>query len=277
LEWDYTFLISLSDDSLPSRKGAQDIIGERRLFYVAVTRARQRMFMTYHGNERALSRFVREIGYQLLTFHGLAKYALSEFEVGGAVPSLQSLLDCLDGDEWAKVREAGLLPWREDIVESPLTVQRILPSGESYRLPSWADQRDFEAFLRLWLKRCLLELGGWQQEYTDPMRERMIFTVRIFQEDAEFWSQWRDEFDQMMINQEGKCYICKGDNGSIALCIDHDHLTGKVRGLLCNKCNRGLGLFSDDLVLLKRAMNYLIDGVVIKQETINYQPLQLVK
>lgn len=198
LEWDYTFLISLNDDCLPSRKDPGSIIGERRLFYVAVTRARQRMFMTYHGNDRTLSRFVREIGYQHLTFHGLAKYALSEFEVGGAVPSLQSLLDCLDGDEWAKVREAGLLPWREDIVDSPLTVQRILPSGESYRLPSWADQRDFEAFLRLWLKRCLLELGGWQQGYTDPMRERMIFTVRIFQEDAEFWSKWRDEFDQMM-------------------------------------------------------------------------------
>lgn len=86
-----------------------------------------------------------------------------------------------------------------------------------------------------------------------------------------------DEFDQMMTNQEGKCYICKGDNGSIALCIDHDHLTGKVRGLLCNKCNRGLGLFSDDLVLLKRAMNYLIHGVVVKEQIITYEPLKLVK
>ena len=86
-----------------------------------------------------------------------------------------------------------------------------------------------------------------------------------------------DEFDQMMINQESKCYICKGNNGSIALCIDHDHLTGKVRGLLCNKCNRGLGLFSDDLVLLKRAMDYLIHGVLIKQEAITYEPLKLVK
>jgi len=86
-----------------------------------------------------------------------------------------------------------------------------------------------------------------------------------------------NQFDQMMINQEGKCYICKGDNGSIALCIDHDHLTGKVRGLLCNKCNRGLGLFSDDLVLLKRAMSYLIDGVKpAKDETI-YEPLRLVQ
>ena len=196
LEWDYTFLISLSDDSLPSRKGTQDIIGERRLFYVAVTRARQRMFMTYHGNERALSRFVREIGYQLLTFHGLAKYALSEFEVGGASPTLQSLLDCLDGDEWQQVRKEQLLPWKEEL--APLTESRLFPSGESWKLPSWADSKDFEAFLRLWIKRCILELRGFTEEYKDPLRERMIFTIRVFQEDTEFWLKWREEFDLMV-------------------------------------------------------------------------------
>lgn len=197
LEWDYTFLVSLSDDSLPSRKDAQSIIGERRLFYVAVTRARQRMFMTYHGNERCLSRFVREIGYQLLTFHGLAKYALSEYEVGGCSPTLQSLLDCLDGDEWQTVRSLNLMPWRED-EPAPLVENRLFPKGESWRLPNWADTRDFESFLRLWIKRCILELRGWREDYKDPLRERMIFTIRVFQEDHAFWHQWREEFDAMI-------------------------------------------------------------------------------
>jgi hypothetical protein len=197
LEWDYTFLVSLSDDNLPSRKGAQDIIGERRLFYVAVTRARQRMFMTYHGNERCLSRFVREIGYQLLTFHGLAKYALSEFEVGSADPTLQGLLDCLDGDEWQAIRSERLLPWQEDETV-PLKETTLYSTGESWKIPAWADVRDFEAFLRLWIKRCLLELRGWLDEYKDPLRERMIFTIRVFQEDVEFWSLYREEFDLMV-------------------------------------------------------------------------------
>jgi hypothetical protein len=197
LEWDYTFLISLSDDMLPSRKTPNEIIGERRLFYVAVTRARQRMFLTYHGNERCLTRFVREIGYQLCTFHGLAKYALSEFEVGGLAPSLQGLLDSLDGDEWQQVRQQGLLPWRED-EDSPIEFRRIFPNGESWKLPVWADTHDFEAFLRLWIKRCLLELRGWTEPYKDPLRERMIFTVRVFQEDQAFWTQWREEFDLMI-------------------------------------------------------------------------------
>jgi hypothetical protein len=197
LEWDYTFLISLSDDSLPSRKGPNDIIGERRLFYVAVTRARKRMFLTYHGNERCLSRFIREIGYQLLTFHGLAKYALSEVEVEGASPSLQSLLDNLDGDEWQEVRSSGLLPWRETEIP-PIEEKQLFPRGESWKIPSWTDTKDFEAFVSLWIKRCILELRGWTEPFKDPLRERMIFTIRIFYEDYEFWNTWREEFDLMV-------------------------------------------------------------------------------
>ena len=198
LEWDYTFCISLSDDTLPSKKTPNEIIGERRLFYVAVTRARQRMFLTYHGNERCLTRFVREIGYQQLTYHGLARYALSEFEVSGMAPSLQGLLDCLDGDDWQTVRSLNLLPWQENAREIPIIETRLFPNGESWKIPTWSDNRDFECFLRLWIKRCILQLRGWREDYKDPLRERMIFTVRIFQEDKEFWEQWREEFDGMI-------------------------------------------------------------------------------
>lgn len=198
LEWDYTFLISLSDDTLPSKKTPSEIIGERRLFYVAVTRARKRMFLTYHGNERNLTRFVREIGYQSLTFHGLAKYALSEFEVGGFAPSLQGLLDSLDGEEWQTVRAMNLLPWNELDAADQIKEEKLFPGGESWRIPSWADPRDFEAFLRLWIKRCVLELRGWSEDYKDPLRERMIFTIRVFQEDLEFWGAWREEFHLMV-------------------------------------------------------------------------------
>ena len=46
LEWDVTFCICLSDDRLPGRKGKEDVIGERRLFYVGITRARKRLILT---------------------------------------------------------------------------------------------------------------------------------------------------------------------------------------------------------------------------------------
>ena len=51
-----------------------------------------------------------------------------------------------------------------------------------------------------------------------------------------------------------ECVIC-GDAG--LLVVDHDHVTGQVRGMLCNHCNRGLGHFRDDPTLLEFAAQYL--------------------
>lgn len=51
------------------------------------------------------------------------------------------------------------------------------------------------------------------------------------------------------------CVIC-GSTGD--LCVDHSHRTGRVRGLLCAPCNKGLGHFRDDPTLLLRAADYLL-------------------
>lgn len=71
------------------------------------------------------------------------------------------------------------------------------------------------------------------------------------------------EFFLFMERQDWKCAICKTygfkmrDNHISGLNCDHDHKTGKVRGLLCHNCNRGLGLFQDNTTFLKSAINYL--------------------
>ncbi len=69
------------------------------------------------------------------------------------------------------------------------------------------------------------------------------------------------DHDAMIKKQNGVCVICGDPPGVIGrwstLHIDHDHATGKVRGLLCHGCNVGLGLFRDSSKFLKNAARYL--------------------
>lgn len=65
-----------------------------------------------------------------------------------------------------------------------------------------------------------------------------------------------DQHAAMLRAQDGRCAICL-TKPSVDLCIDHDHATGRVRGLLCGRCNKALGGFKDDQDALLRALKYL--------------------
>lgn len=64
------------------------------------------------------------------------------------------------------------------------------------------------------------------------------------------------EFAAMYFEQDGECAICHVRE---AKQVDHDHATGKVRGLLCYRCNVGLGYFMDSVQNLANAIVYLED------------------
>lgn len=69
----------------------------------------------------------------------------------------------------------------------------------------------------------------------------------------------QEDFDKMFSEQGGRCKICgtHQEHCRRTLAIDHCHTTGKVRGLLCDNCNRGLGFFKDNIESLKAAIKYL--------------------
>jgi len=65
-----------------------------------------------------------------------------------------------------------------------------------------------------------------------------------------------EEFDFLVVAQGGRCAIC-GKKDDHQLHIDHDHGTGRVRGLLCGSCNRAMGLFHEDPNRFRSAELYL--------------------
>ena len=65
-------------------------------------------------------------------------------------------------------------------------------------------------------------------------------------------------YNSMVEEQKGVCYICKSDNSAKRnLNVDHCHKTGKIRRLLCDRCNMTLGLVNDSIELLKHFIHYL--------------------
>jgi hypothetical protein len=69
-----------------------------------------------------------------------------------------------------------------------------------------------------------------------------------------------EKYQSMLLAQDGVCAICGTDapgGQSAVMHVDHDHVTGNVRGLLCTNCNRGIGYFGDDPSVLERAAKYL--------------------
>ena len=67
-----------------------------------------------------------------------------------------------------------------------------------------------------------------------------------------------EEYNDLLNKQNGVCAICeKACSTGRRLCVDHDHKTNKVRGLLCLNCNRGIGNFKDSISTLRNATAYL--------------------
>lgn len=65
------------------------------------------------------------------------------------------------------------------------------------------------------------------------------------------------QVEEMRRKQKNCCAVCGRRKGKRHLHLDHCHQTGKIRGLLCHNCNRGLGYFGDQPALLVKAAHYL--------------------
>jgi hypothetical protein len=105
-------------------------------------------------------------------------------------------------------------------------------------------------------KRCYMSARLRNMKITDPEKYRI---QHIDGRKLRRYGLTFEQYDQMYVDQNGLCAICetplvkhcRGTN------IDHNHLTGENRGLLCDACNWGLGHFKEDVKILQRSIEYL--------------------
>lgn len=88
----------------------------------------------------------------------------------------------------------------------------------------------------------------------DPER---YYRIRRHQQLRRDYKISLEEYENLHRKQNGLCAICLQAVDTKAMAVDHDHVTGTIRGLLCHWCNKGLGQFKDDPVVLERAVGYL--------------------
>ncbi len=105
-------------------------------------------------------------------------------------------------------------------------------------------------------KECCEATARWRANNPEYERRRKLI---------ERYGITPEQYTELLVAQGGCCAICRQQetarhNTSIRvqkLAVDHCHITGKVRGLLCQDCNRGISKFHDDPILLQKAIDYL--------------------
>jgi len=204
LEWDHVYLVRMNDEVFPQQKDEDGVLQERRLFYVAVTRARKTLTFTYSRREASLSRFIREIHRPLLVWRGIPRYELSTLTSTIQAVSVKDWVNYLSGEDFRTIKTLGCLPsvFRNPITETTVESPSVSPRVDAqYVTPYWCVEQglvtEFFDFLRaFWHRETAIlrpESGGqWDRD-----AQQLIWTVKIAAEDAAVFEANRDLFETL--------------------------------------------------------------------------------
>lgn len=123
--------------------------------------------------------------------------------------------------------------------------------GETKSIAMFTKDKKTLDGLDLWCKLCKNQSRiTWQKNNPSKVKNKNL--MRDYKISNDTYNQMRNE-------QNNCCAICGVHQNSlkISLCVDHNHNTQKIRGLLCSNCNRGIGYLQDNPEILKKAVNYL--------------------
>jgi DNA polymerase III epsilon subunit-like protein len=113
LEWDYVFMINVSDAIIPRLKNEKSIQEDRRLFYVGITRPRKELHISYSGNPPYVSRFIANIHQSFYKFVNVRPQYIngtSDFDTCKIDKTIDKLVELLDGEDFVALKQNNILP-----------------------------------------------------------------------------------------------------------------------------------------------------------------------
>lgn len=145
---------------------------------------------------------------------------------------------------------------RNDMCKTCRKEHRRAPERK-IRAAQLAASKEYRERRRVYAKAHRQEARAYEQLHAEKHYIR-----RKAQRRLAWYGMDQAAFDLLRGKQKGVCVIClmppeKRSVEKPDLHIDHDHLTGRIRGLLCNPCNRGLGFMMDSQFVLQRAADYI--------------------
>jgi hypothetical protein len=101
-----------------------------------------------------------------------------------------------------------------------------------------------------------------KRSYDKKKEENPFDCPRKYEHLKKVYGLTKEAYEDLLCAQGGCCAICEREPEVASpkapyLSVDHNHETGKIRGLLCNPCNRGIGYLQDDVIITEKAAAYL--------------------
>lgn len=122
----------------------------------------------------------------------------------------------------------------------------IFKKSHSYYIKN---QEKYKALNRIWYKENIEQQKAYNYSRRDKSRDYHL---------KKLYGMSSTDYIVMLQKQNGQCAICfQFPNDKKPLAVDHCHKTGKIRGLLCTRCNLSIGALNDDPLLLESAIKYL--------------------
>ena len=122
---------------------------------------------------------------------------------------------------------------------------------------TYAQSEKGKAYMRAYMKEY--DKTEKRKAYLQRYRKSKSFKANQRREHLRYqYGLTEEKYNNLLTSQESKCAICKEPERTRRLSVDHCHGSGSLRGLLCRRCNLGLGYFHDSTTHLRAAIRYLL-------------------